>query len=367
MRSGRAWRRSAARRQRGERSAKLAEPGDPRVRNGGRRAARLAEVVTPIDPDRADARRARAGDVARETVADDDRLIRRHADPVQGALEDPRVRLADAELAGDHDRAESRRERRAGELLALHVRRAVRHQRETVIALEVREHGLGFGVDDLIRPTHGAVVIDELVHQRAGGSADGGERAGPDRTAERRSELAQRTQPRSFSIELAPQPLAPPHADRIGVREGRRRAKERVRGASRDEEHRLGIDAGALRREVARMPQRAFGRLVLHDQRVVEIEEDAADHGAAFPTIARLRRSSFAIVNNGVPKRSCGGSLVRRNPIDSYSRIAEYRNGVVLRYIRGARVPLAKRSSSAISARATPRPRASGSTAILRT
>src|SRR5207244_207949 len=102
---------------------------DSRVRSG----PFLVRPEAPIDPDRANARGPRARDIASQRVADHDRLWGARAEPVERDLEDARVGLRETDLAGDDDRGEVARERRALELLALHVGCSVGHEREPMI------------------------------------------------------------------------------------------------------------------------------------------------------------------------------------------------------------------------------------------
>src|SRR5438445_6017084 len=154
--------RSGGRRQRGERSGKLAERFDPRLGCG----SFLAGPEVSIDPDRADAGRVRARDVARERVAHHDRLMRVRADPLERDLEDPPIGLPEPDLAGDNDRAEVAPERGARELLALDVRCAVRDQRESMVSGERAEDPLGFGIYQLTSAPRRPAGFGTLLRKR---------------------------------------------------------------------------------------------------------------------------------------------------------------------------------------------------------
>ena len=52
--------------------------------------------------------------------------------------------------------------------------------------------------------------------------------------------------------------------------------------------------------------------------------------GAVYSSTTDL--DHFRIVKSGVPKSSYGGALVGTKPARSYMRIADERNGVVLKY-----------------------------------
>src|SRR5258708_4519357 len=78
------------------------------------------------------------------------------------------------------------------------------------------------------------------------------------------------------------------------------------------------------------------------------------------------RERPFSMVNSGVPKRPKGPSFVRRNPNFSYRRIADSRNGVVLRKILVAPSAAAQLSTCFRSADPTPDPLAAGKTAMPR-
>ena len=88
----------------------------------------------------------------------------------------------------------------------------------------------------------------------------------------------ERTQHRLRADELAPEPLAPPDAHPLGVCVSRRRPPVPLRGLAHALAQDARIDPGALVRELAGAPQRAEGRLVFEDERVVEVEEEGADH-----------------------------------------------------------------------------------------
>jgi hypothetical protein len=119
-----------------------------------------------IDPDRADAGGVCARDVARQRVAHHYRVVRVRADPLQRDLEDPPIGLGDPDLAGDDDRAEVARERRARELLALDVRRAVRNQRESMVTGERAQGRLGLGIHELSRAPDRLVCFGQLRRER---------------------------------------------------------------------------------------------------------------------------------------------------------------------------------------------------------
>jgi hypothetical protein len=119
-----------------------------------------------IDPDRSDSGGVRARDIASQRIAHHHRVVRVRADPLERDLEDPPIGLRDPDLAGDEDRAEVARERRARELLALDVRRAVRNQRESMVTGERAQGRLGFGIHKLSRAPGRAVCFGQLRRER---------------------------------------------------------------------------------------------------------------------------------------------------------------------------------------------------------
>ena len=246
------------------------------------------QVEIQIDPDRANARGPRARDIASQRVADHDRLWGARADAVERDLEDARVGFRETDLARDDNRAEVARERRARELLTLDVGCSVGHEREPMIQSEPREHRLGLRIDRLSRAPDRPVRLDELVRERVVRHANRCERPGPDLSTERRHKIAQRAQLRRLPAEISPEPLAPPDPHRVRVRR-RRRGFPEPRGKTRHRGHqRIRVDPGAARREFARRAHRGKRGLVLHDERVIEIEEDRRPrHGASDGRVQR--------------------------------------------------------------------------------
>src|SRR5262249_40024073 len=128
-----------------------------------------------VDPHRTEAARERAVDVARHAVADHHRVA--DAEQLERVPEDRRVRLADAEVAGDGDRAEPRLEPRRRELLALQARGAVGDERDR--AVDRIERGLDVVERVVARAALDAEPLAQLLRQRRVFDALLGQRARP--------------------------------------------------------------------------------------------------------------------------------------------------------------------------------------------
>jgi len=228
----------------------------------------------PIDPHRADAGRVRTRDVACERVTQHHCLIGVRADPVERGLEDPPIRLPEPELARNHDRPEVAREGGSRKLLALDVRRAVRDQRKSMVSGKGAQKCVGFGIDELSPPSHGPVGLGDLHREGFVRDAYRSERFTPHGRAKAGDEVVQGQQLSVFAAKLSPESFAPPDTHAIGVGENRRFLPQLLRHERQRCEQRVRGRVGTSRGDSAGGPHSGEGRLVFHDEGVVEIEED---------------------------------------------------------------------------------------------
>jgi hypothetical protein len=161
----------------------------------------------------------RARDVPREAVADHDRILGWNVERRERCLEDARIGFSESDLGRDDRDIERRRERRMGELLALHVGRAVGHQREAMVARQIAHHRFGLGVDELDPAARGAEGLHRLVDELVIGDSRRGQGAAPDAAAEVGDERPQVPEPSGVAQELAPQGLSLPDPHRVRVLE----------------------------------------------------------------------------------------------------------------------------------------------------
>src|SRR5277367_6569396 len=118
--------------------------------------------VVPIDPDGADARGARAGDVAVEAVADHHRLSRRDFQSFERQSKNSGVRLSESVITRDDDRLKKAGEVRTLNLGALNIRRTVGEQREAKIFLQLMQHLFCFSENDVAAPSIDREKLGEL-------------------------------------------------------------------------------------------------------------------------------------------------------------------------------------------------------------
>jgi hypothetical protein len=251
-------------------------------------------VRPAVEPDRAKAGGVRARDIASEAIADHDRIRWCEVERRQRCFEDATVGLPDVDLSGDDRGLEQRRECGVRELLALHVGRAVGHERKPVVARQIIDHRLGVGIDQLRPAARGTKRVHRPPDEVFIGEPGGGERAGPDAAAEVRHERAQRPQPYAVAQELAPQRFSPPDPHRIRIGEPGRFAKQLFGGFARRRDEVLDVGPGPAGDRGARLPERALRRIVLEQQRVIEVEEDGSDACAVSqPRAARQAGAGF--------------------------------------------------------------------------
>jgi hypothetical protein len=161
----------------------------------------------------------RAGDVARQAIADRDRIFRCDFERRDGRTEDAWIGLSYVDLGRDDRDGEERRERCVRKLLPLHVWRAIGDQREAVIARQISHHRFGIRIDELNLASGDAKGFHRRVDEALVSDPNRGQRAIPDAAAEVRDERSERPQPGRVALELAPQRFSPPDTHRVRVRE----------------------------------------------------------------------------------------------------------------------------------------------------